>query len=116
MTNFLIQSVGSNLGQYLGALQSQQPVDPVRASIKSNLNTFLAQLVSNTQLDDYIVLCEFSTTSNAPGYNTPATIAEHICSVFVAATYLSSIWYLVFTLQGGTTVSVQNVVSTQPAS
>jgi uncharacterized protein len=116
MTNFLIQSVGANLGQYLGALQSQQPVDPVRSAIKSNLNTFLAQLESNKQLDDHVVLCEFSQTNNSPGYNTPATIAEHICSVFVAATYLSSIWYLIFTLQGGTTVSVQNVVSTQPAS
>lgn len=116
MTNFLIQSVGANLGQFIGKLQSQQVVDPVRSAIKSNLNSFLAQLVSNTQLDAYVTLCEFSQTNNSPGYNTPTTIAKHICSVFVAATYLSSIWYLIFTLQGGTTVSVQNVVSSQPAS
>lgn len=116
MTNFLIQSVGANLGQFLGKLQSQKPIDPVRSSIKSNLNSFLAQLVGNFQLDAYIVLCEFQANGTpSPGYNTPATIAQHLCSVYVAATYLSSIWYLVFTLQGGTTVSVQNVVSPQPA-
>lgn len=116
MTNFLIQSVGANLGQYLGKLQSQQPVDPVRSAIKSNLNAFFAQLEGNGQLDAHVTLCEFSLTNSSPGYNTPTTIAQHICSVFVAATYLSSIWYLIFTLQGGTTVSVQNVVSPQPAS
>lgn len=116
MTNFLIQSIGVNLGLFLGKLQSQQPVDPVRSAIKSNINAFLAQLVGNGQLDAYVTLCEFSQTNSSPGYNTPTTIAQHICSVFVAATYLSSIWYLVFTLQGGTTVSVQNVVSPQPAS
>lgn len=116
MTNFLIQSVGANLGQFLGKLQSQKPVDPVRSSIKSNLNSFLAQLVGNFQLDAYVVLCEFQASGTpSPGYNTPQTIANHMCSVYVAATYLSSIWYLVFTLQGGTTVSVQNVVSPQPA-
>lgn len=116
MTNFLIQSVGANLGQFLGKLQSQQPVDPVRSAIKSNLNSFMAQLEGNRQLDAHVVLCEFSQSNSSPGYNTPTTIAQHICSVFVAATYLSSIWYLIFTLQGGTTVSVQNVVSPQPPS
>lgn len=116
MTNFLIQSVGANLGQFLGALQSQQVVDPVRSAIKSNLNSFMAQLVGNSQLDAYLNLCEFSLTNNSPGYNTPTTISKHICSVFTAATYKASIWYLLFTLQGGTTVSVQNIVSPQPAA
>lgn len=116
MTNFLIQSVGANLGQFIGKNQSQQPVDPVRSAIKTVINSFLAQLVSNSQLDNYVTLCEFSQTNNSPGYNTPTTISKHICSVFVAATYLSSIWYLVFTLQGGTTVSIQNIVSPQPAN
>lgn len=116
MTNFLIQSVGANLGQFLGALQSQQIVDPVRSAIKSNLNSFMAQLVGNNQLDAYLNLCEFSLTNNSPGYNTPTTISKHICSVFTAATYKASIWYLLFTLQGGTTVSVQNIVSPQPAA
>lgn len=116
MTNFLIQSVGANLGQFLGALQSQQVVDPVRSAIKSNLNSFMAQLVGNSQLDAYLNLCEFSLTNNSPGYNTPTTIGKHICSVFTAATYKASIWYLLFTLQGGTTVSVQNIVSPQPAA
>lgn len=120
MTNFLQQSIGAQLGIYLGLNQSQQPVDPVRSSIKSTLNSFLASLEGsgiNQQLDAHLVLCEFQASGDpAPGYNTPTTIGQHICSVFVAATYLSSIWYLIFTLQGGTTVSVQNVVSPQPAS
>lgn len=120
MTNFLQQSIGAQLGIYLGKNQSQQPVDAVRASIKSTINAFLASLEGqgiNRQLDAHLTLCEFQASGDpAPGYNTPTTIGQHICNVFVAATYLSSIWYLIFTLQGGTTVSVQNVVSPQPPS
>ena len=70
------------------------------------------------QLDAAQVICAYDPTGTmggVPGFNTNATIAAHECSVFVAATYVSSIWYLIFTLQGGTTVSVQNVVSPQPA-
>jgi hypothetical protein len=121
MTNFLIQSIGANLGIYLGANQLQRPIDPVRAAIKQSLNTFLNGMISAVpaQLDAATVLCEYDssgTMGGVPGYNTNATIAAHQCSVFVAATYVSSIWYLIFTLQGGTTVSVQNVVSPQPQS
>lgn len=114
MTNFIIQSVGANLGIYLGANQLAKPIDPVRAAIKQNLNNFFVQLEQNSQLDSHLVLCEFSQTNSSPGFNTPVTIGNRICSVFVAAKYLASIWYLIFTLQGGTTVSVQNVVSPQP--
>jgi uncharacterized protein len=121
MTNFLIQSIGAALGIYLGANQLQRPIDPTRAAIKQELNSFLNTMISSVpaQLDAAQVLCEYDPTGTmggVPGYNTNATIAAHQCSVFVAATYVSSIWYLIFTLQGGTTVSVQNVVSPQPAS
>lgn len=116
MTNFIIQSVGAALGVYLGANQLAQPFDPVRAAIKQELNSFFVSLEGNDQLNAHQVLCEFQASgSPSPGYNTPQTIGQHICSVFVAAQYVASIWYLIFTLQGGTTVSVQNVVSPQPA-
>lgn len=121
MTNFLIQSIGASLGIYLGANQLARTVDPTRAAIKQELNTFLSGLTSAVpaQLNAYQTLCEFDPTGtmgNVPGYNTAATIGNHICSVFVAAQYVASIWYLIFTLQGGTTISVQNVVSPQPAN
>jgi uncharacterized protein len=121
MTNFLIQSIGANLGIYLGAPQLQRPIDPTRAAISQSLNTFLNGMINAVpaQLDAAQVICTYDPTgemAGVPGFNTNATIAAHDCSVFVAATYVSSIWYLIFTLQGGTTVSVQNVVSPQPAS
>ena len=47
MTNFIIQSVGAQLGLYLGANQLAQPIDPVRAAIKQALNNFFAGLEGN---------------------------------------------------------------------
>lgn len=114
MTNFLINSVGAVLGQYVGDLQSTSPSDPTRAAIRNSLNTFFNNLVGNHQLDGYQVICDVGPNAGN-GINTPAQIAQHICNVYVAARYLASIWYLIFALQGGTTVSVSTpVISPQP--
>ena len=115
MTNFLIQSYGEILGQFIGQLQSTQPADPLRAAVRSISNNFLSQMVTNRQLDAYQTICDLSQIGG-PGLNTPQTIAQHILNVAVMARYLSSVWFLVFNLQGGVTVQIySSVITSAPA-
>jgi hypothetical protein len=117
MTNFLIQSFGQVLGQFIGQLQSQQPQDPLRAAVRNLCNTFLTELQGNRQIDAYKVICDFSQTQG-PGLNTPVTIPQHILNVAVQVRYLASVWFLIFTLQGGVTVQIvsSNAVITNGAT
>jgi hypothetical protein len=108
LTNFLLNSVGSQLGQFIGQLQSVQPNDPLRANVRSVLNNFLAELATNEQIDNWNVTCDLTN-------NSPTTIAQHILNVAVQVRYLASVWFLVFQLQGGVTVSIQtSVIQPQP--
>jgi phage tail sheath protein FI len=105
MTNFILQSVAGTLGQFIGQLQSQSPTDKLRANVKAVLDNFFNELENNDQLDAHNTTCDLSN-------NTPTTIAQHILRVDVQARYLASVWYLIFTLQGGTTVQISAAVIT----
>jgi len=107
MTCYLARSFEAYCGKYVGQLQSAQSNDPLRRKIKTELNNFLTSLQGNGQVDDFAVLCEFKTTgSSGNGYNTPASIAMHYLYALAQVRYLSSVWYFILDLQGGTTVTV----------
>ena len=107
MTMFLARSFQSTLGAFVGQLQSQQVDDPLRQSVRMQLNNFLTQLQGLGMIDGYIVSCQFSASPSAkPGYgmNTPVSVGQHYLYALVQVTYLSSVRFFVLSLQGGTTV------------
>ena len=105
MTNFLDQSFNAVLGGYVGQNQTAALKDPLRASVRHDLNTFLQGLQNGNQIDAFNVVCNFAQTGNPQaGINTPATIAQHFLYAFAAVRYLSSVRYFIMSLQGGTTV------------
>lgn len=111
LTAYLARSFAGTLGQFVDQLQSQQPNDPVRNAIKLQLNTFLATLKGNRQIDNYVTICTFSSSASAKpgnGMNTPASVAQHYLYAMVQITYLSSIRFFILSLQGGTTVVTVN--------
>lgn len=108
MTCYLARSLEAYMGKYIGQNQTQQPNDPLRRQVRLELNQFLQQLQGNAQIDAYQVICAFTTTGSAGnGYNTPASIAQHYLYALAKVTYMSSVWFFIMTLDGGTTVQVQ---------
>lgn len=105
MTNFLDISFGEIMGKYVGRLQTARANDPLRASIRHSLNKFLSSLVEDEIIDAASVVCTYATSGNPQlGINTPETISQHYVYAFAAVRYMSSVWYFVMSLQGGTTV------------
>jgi hypothetical protein len=109
LTMFIARTIAGagGLGQYVGQLQSQQPNDALRASVKATLNTLGETLANADVIDSGIGFCEFSQAPNAQfgnGINTPASVSQHYLYALFRATYLSSVWYFVCSIQGGTTV------------
>jgi hypothetical protein len=126
MTAYIARSLAGFGGKYVSAMQSQQPNDPLRRQIKLELNQFFSFLYSLGQIDTLgvsggqpaIVLCEFSSQPNVQagfGWNTPASVSQHYMFAMCQVLYLSSVWFFVLSLQGGTTVSIQ-VVQAAPVS
>ena len=105
MTNFLDLSFGAGMGAFVGQLQTGRANDPLRAKVRHTLNNFLNGLTQAGLIDAFSVVCTFAQSGNPQlGINTPATIAQHYLYAFAAVRYLSSVWYFVISLQGGTTV------------
>ncbi len=105
MTNFLAQSLAGSMGVFVDKLQSQAPNDPLRASVRHTLNTFLKGLKNAGLIGSFLVVCDMANSgSPSSGINTPATIAQHFLYARATVQYLSSAWYFVIGLQGGTTV------------
>lgn len=105
MTSFLARSIASNMGAFVDANQSQQPVDPVRSQVKAQLNKFLTSL--GGQIDGFSVVCTFSASPTATpgnGVNTPTSIQQGYLYALVRVTYLATVRFFIVALQGGTTV------------
>lgn len=105
MTSYLARSISGAFGKYVGPVQSQQPNDPLRQAVKGSLNQFFQELIGLGQIDGATVICSFSrSASPGMGVNTPASIAQHYLYALCSVTYLSTVRYLILSLQGGTTV------------
>lgn len=118
MTMYLARSAAGFVGNYVDELQSQDPNDPLRQALQLQSNQFLQLLRGAGQIDKYLVTCAFSASPSAQpgnGMNTPSSIAAHYLFCLWQVTYLSSVRFLVLSLQGGTTV-VEVAGTLQPQS
>lgn len=109
LTMFIARTLegAGGLGQFIGQLQSQQPGDELRMNVKMLLNSFAETLANANVIDSGIGFCEYSSSGSANfgnGMNTPSSVAQHYLYALFRATYLSSIWYFICSIQGGTTV------------
>jgi hypothetical protein len=111
MTSFLARSIGTTMGQFVDALQSQQPNDPLRNAVRNQFNTFLDSLKGANGsvgiIDDFSVICAFNGAPNAipgNGVNTPASIGAHYLYALLRVRYLSVVRFFIVSLQGGTVV------------
>ena len=120
MTMYLARSAASFIGQFVDEEQSTDPDDPVRKSFRLLSNQFLKQLKGQRQIDSFLVTCAFSSSPSATpgnGMNTPDSIAAHYMFALWQVRYLSSIRFLVLSLQGGTTVvEVSGTLQQQPVN
>lgn len=106
---FLARSFAAILGKYVNQNQSQQPNDPLRNAIKHDSNAFLGSLVGSNGavgiIDDFTTICTFSANGSAGnGQNNAASVAQHYLYVLWRVRYLSTVRFLIGSLQGGTTV------------
>ena len=122
MTTYLARSIASFGGKYVGGLQSRQPDDGLRMSVKAELNQFFNFLFSLGQIDSLngsggmaaVVLCEYSANGRSGyGWNNAASVGQHYLFAMCQVLYLSSVWFFVLSLQGGTTVNV-NIIQAAP--
>ena len=107
LTMSIAKSLDANLGIFVGQLQSQQPNDDLRNQVKLVLNAYAQNLQAAGQIDSGIGYCEYSNSPTAKygnGVNTSTSVAQHYLYALFKATYLSSVWYFVCSIQGGTTV------------
>ena len=107
MTMYLARSAAGFIGQFVDEEQSQNPDDPVREALTLMSNQFLGSTRAQARSSNFLVTCAFSASVNAVpgnGMNTPASIAAHYLFCLWQVTYLSSVRFLVMSLQGGTTV------------
>jgi len=99
MTNFLVRSMGSLLGQFVNLVQSTQQNDPVRLGVSSVLNGFLGPMKTAFQITDFTVTSDLTN-------NTPASIAAGFLYASVKVSYMAVINYFIVNLTAGQTVSV----------
>lgn len=110
MTNWLAHSFDKYMGIFVGELQSTDIDDPLRAQVKLTFDEYLEALQVQRQIDGYKVVCDITN-------NPPSQVAKHIMRADVFVRYMSSVWYFIINLQGGTTVNVtKNLLDESQAS
>ncbi len=107
MINYLARSLSSAMGQFVDELQTQQVADPLRAAVKLELDTFLGNLKTLGQIDDFYTVCDLSN-------NSPSTIQQHFLFANAYVRFLASADFIVISLEGGTTVVTVNVTLPTP--
>ena len=108
MTDFLADTLDSAMGLFVGKLQSQQPNDATRQSVKTTIDNYLQVLVQQGMIDSFQTQCDLNN-------NLPQRIAAGYLQVDVKVVYLAVVEYLIVNLQGGQTVVI-NRVNTAPAA
>jgi uncharacterized protein len=96
-TNYLAGWIANNSGQFQGQNQTPFPGDPLRASVRATFNSGIGVLVKGNVVAAGSVQCD---TNN----NTLTTVAAHQIYAYFLFTYLSSVWYFIAQITGGTTV------------
>jgi hypothetical protein len=97
MTNFIVQTNNTVLGQFIGKLTGFTASDGVRAQITAVIATFLQNLLTQGVIGGFNVQCN--------NVNNPQSqLAQHEVAIFEQITYLPSIVSIFTQVQGGTTV------------
>lgn len=105
MTNYLAASFNAGMGQYVGQLQSQSPLDALRPTVKATLDNFLLGMTlptaasKNGMIDSYNTKCDL-------GNNPPSRIAAGYLQADVSVRYLSVVENFIINLQGGQNVQI----------
>lgn len=105
MSNYLARAMRSNLGTFIGRLQSVDVNDPLRRDIKVSSEAFLGGLKGDSQtrprmIDDYEVQCDL-------GNNNVNVITSGRTAVRWTVRYLSVVEVIDATIEGGQTVQIQ---------
>lgn len=99
MTNYLASTLNKGMGIYIGKLQSRQPNDDTRRRAKVTLDTFLASMQQQAQIDEFDVTLDLSN-------NPVGRIATGYMQADVKVVYLSIVEFFVINLEGGQTVQI----------
>ena len=104
MTNYLAESLGALMGQFVGELQGTSPQDPTRNAARGVINGFMQQLLQQNRISAYNLVLDNSN-------NTNLLIGEGYMLATVQVQYLAAVQYFVLSLQGGQNIQI-NVTST----
>lgn len=97
VTNYLTGWIASISGKFLGKNQTSAKGDPLRAQVRAAYNSGIQVLVEGGVVAAGTIQCDSSN-------NKAATVAAHQMYAYFKFTYLSSVWYFVAQMSGGTTV------------
>jgi len=99
MTNYLAATTAQGMGIYDGRLQSGQPTDPLRRSVKATLDNFYLGLQQQNMIDDFTVQCDLNN-------NTPSRIALGYLQADVRVRYLAVAEKILINQEGGQSVTI----------
>lgn len=99
MTNYIAYTLNAGMGKYVGRLQSTRADDPTRSQAKATVDSFLAGMFQQNQIDSSSTICDLSN-------NIPARIATGYMQMDVKVKYLAVVEKFLVNLEGGQSVQV----------
>lgn len=99
MTNYLAYTFSAGMGKFVGKLQGLSPTDPTRSAAKATVDSFLAGMRQQGQIDDWSSACDLTN-------NLPSRIALGYMQLDVKVRYLSVVEKFLVNLEGGQSVQV----------
>jgi hypothetical protein len=109
MTNYLVRTLNSGMGAFVGQLQSLRSDDITRRQAKATIDAFLANLADRNvrnppMIDDFQTVLDSS--NNAAG-----TIAAGFMFAYVKVLYMSVVEFFAISLEGGQSVQINRTGS-----
>lgn len=99
MTNYLAATTAQGMGIYDGRLQSSQPTDPLRRSVKATLDNLYLNMQQQGQIDDFTAQCDLNN-------NPPSRIALGHLQADVRVRYLAVAEKILINQEGGQSVTI----------
>lgn len=99
MTNYIAYTLNAGMGKFVGRLQSSRYDDPVRSQAKATVDSFLAGMVQQNQIDSSSTICDLTN-------NTPSRIASGYMQMDVKVKYLAVVEKFLVNLEGGQSVQI----------
>lgn len=106
MTNYIAATLNRGMGLFVGQLQSRRPNDKTRSAAKATLDAFMQALLDQGMIDDFQNVCD---NSNNPASRIALGYMQADCQIV----YLAVVEYFIVNLQGGQSVQITRVNTTQ---